>query len=270
MNKIFITIAVLCISFASNAQSFAVFSGDKKLTGNNIELVDSIVFYTDNQGVTPPTNPFQKVINAHWCALGTSITWYNDNVERGHGKFTAGYQSRVMDVLKFSEYTNQGVSGGTLESALEKVIPADYYTIEHGINDWGKSVNPGTMKDYLEDTQNGTFAAIYRQLIDKIYSVNPDARIVLCTPRKGYGYNNYLPDRWYDAWNGFYLKDYADVIRQIAEFEGIPLADFFNECGGQHNLHRLSIDVALHPNDPGYQLMANVLIEAFKKVIVEQ
>lgn len=60
MNKIFITIAVLCISFASNAQSFAVFSGDKKLTGNNIELVDSIVFYTDNQGVTPPHESISK------------------------------------------------------------------------------------------------------------------------------------------------------------------------------------------------------------------
>lgn len=172
-----------------------------------------------------------------------------------------------MEVFKFSDYTNQGISGGTLESALEKVIPADYYTIEHGINDWGQGVSPGTINDYLDDTRNDTFAAIYRQLIDKIHSVNPDARIVLCTPRKGYGFNKYLPDHWYDAWNGFYLKGYADIVAQIAEYEGLPLADFFSECGEQDNLHLLSIDVALHPNDEGYQLMANVLIEAFKKVI---
>ena len=272
MSKLFSSFALLCIAIAVHGQSLAVFSGDQKVMGSNMEQIDSIVFYADNQGITPPpTKPSApRVINAHWCALGTSITWWNENVDRSNGAFTAGYQSRVMNVIKFTEYTNQAVNGGTLESALDKVIPADYYTIEHGINDWGQGVDPGTFDDYLNDTRNGTFAATYRQLIDKIYSVNPDARIVLCTPRKGYGYKGFLPAHWYDLCKGHHLEDYADIVRQVARHEGIPLADFFDECGGQHNLHRLSIDVALHPNDPGYQLMANVLVEALKKIITEQ
>ena len=49
----------------------------------------------------------------------------------------------------------------------------------------------------------------------------------------------------------------------------MPVADFFSLCGGQHNLSELSIDVALHPNDDGYQMMANVLIKAFEKIIVK-
>ena len=272
MSKLFSTFALLCIAIAVYGQSLAVFSGDQKVMGSNMEQIDSIVFYADNQGAIPPVteSPAPRVINAHWCALGTSITWWNENVDRSNGAFSAGYQSRVMNVIKFTEYTNQAVNGGTLKTALEKVIPADYYTIEHGINDWGQGVDPGTFDDYLNDTRNGTFAATYRQLIDKIYSVNPDARIVLCTPRKGYGYKGFLPAHWYDLCKGHHLEDYADIVRQVARHEGIPLADFFDECGGQHNLHRLSIDVALHPNDPGYQLMANVLVEALKKVITEQ
>ena len=58
-------------------------------------------------------------------------------------------------------------------------------------------------------------------------------------------------------------------IRQIAEYESLPVADFFSLCGGDHNLVQLSIDEALHPNDDGYQLMANVLVKAFEKIIVE-
>lgn len=100
--------------------------------------------------------------------------------------------------------------------------------------------------------------------------MNPKAKIVLCTPRKSYGFGGYLPNHWYDPNEiGIYLKEFADIIKQIAEYESLPVADFFNECGGQHNLDQLSIDVALHPNDDGYQMMANVLIKAFEKIIVD-
>ena len=102
---------------------------------------------------------------------------------------------------------------------------------------------------------------------DRIFAVNPKAKIVLCTPRKAYGFSGYLPNNCMSDLNGIYLKDYVDIIRQIAEYEGFPLADFYAECGGQRDLARMSMDTALHPNDEGYQMMANVLIPAMKKVI---
>lgn len=213
----------------------------------------------------------QNSIEAMWCSIGTSITWYNNHPEESKGKFTKGYQSRVLESIDFKDFYNAGVNGGVIATALgalNEAPPADYYTIEHGINDWGHSVPVGTINDYIYDTRNGTFAATYRILIDSIFRINPYARIVICTPRKGYGFDGYLPEHWYDAKNGIYLKDYVDVIRLIAEYESIPVADFFAECGAQHNLHLLSIDNALHPNDDGYQLMANVLIQALRKVII--
>ena len=48
-----------------------------------------------------------------------------------------------------------------------------------------------------------------------------------------------------------------------------PVADFFAECGGQRQLKNLSYDTALHPNDEGFQIMANVLIQAFEKILAE-
>lgn len=134
-------------------------------------------------------------VKGHWCALGTSITWYNENVNASNGGFTKGYQTRVMEKLAFTKYTNNAVNGGALKTVLQqnKVIAADYYTIEHGINDWGQSIPVGTMDDYINNTGNGTFAAEYRKLIDAIYKANPKAKIVICTPRRGFGFSGYLP-----------------------------------------------------------------------------
>lgn len=266
MKSLFLSLSALCIGVCASAQSFTVYQGEKS-TGFNAAKVDSVTFSTstvdDNNGSSTMSGP--RKINAKWCALGTSITWYNDHPNR----FTKGYETRLLEQLKFSSWVNKGVNGGTLSSAINAVEQADYYTIEHGINDWGHSTPVGTMDDYINNTNNGTFAATYRRLIEAIFAANADAKVVLCTPRKGYGFSGYLPDHWYDAKNGIYLKQYADIIKEIAAYEGFPVADFFNECGGQHNLARLSIDVALHPNDAGYQMMANVLQKAMEKVIVE-
>lgn len=223
----------------------------------------------------------QRVVNGHWCALGTSITWYNENVSTADGAFTKGYQTRVKEKLAFKKYSNKAVNGGALKTILgqNKLEKADYYTIEHGINDWGQSIPVGTIEDYKNNTKNGTFAAEYRRVIDAIYKLNPSAKIVLCTPRRGYGFSNYLPDHWYDPKNGIYLQQYADMVKEIAKYESLPVADFFNQCGGQRDLLKQSLNNArasvgfyndaVHPNDIGYQRMANVLIDALEKVIVD-
>ena len=220
-----------------------------------------------------------REVKGHWCALGTSITWYNENVSASNGGFTKGYQSRVMEKLGFTQYSNKAVNGGALKTALANVIPADYYTIEHGINDWGQSIPVGTIDDYINNTNNGTFAAEYRKLIDAIYKANPKAKIVICTPRRGFGFSGYLPDHCYDPKNGIYLSEYAEMARQIADYESIPVADFYKYCGGQRTLLNESLNNArqsngytndaVHPNDLGYQRMANVLIDALENVIVD-
>ena len=177
--------------------------------------------------------------------------------------------TRVMEKLAFTGFNNKAVNGGTLSSAIAAVGYADYYTIEHGINDWGHSTPVGTIQDYINNTKNGTFAAYYRQVIDRIFQRNKKARVILCTPRKAYGFGTYLPAHWYDPLNGIYLQEYADIVRQIAAYESFPVADFFAEAGGQRQLDNWSYDTALHPNDDGMQIMANILIQAFEKILGE-
>ena len=263
MKRTYFTIILCAIASVAMAQSFTVYEKDKS-HGFNDEDVDSIVF-SPQKAAASSTEP--RVIKARWCSLGTSISWLNENT--ASYPLTKGYQTRVMEKLAFTNFSNKAVNGGTLESTISAVAYADYYTIEHGINDWGHSTPVGTIDDYINNTKNGTFAAIYRQVIDRIFSRNKKARVILCTPRKAYGFGGYLPDHWYDPLNGIYLQEYADIIRQIAAYESFPVADFFAECGGQRQLDNWSYDTALHPNDDGMQIMANVLIQAFEKILGE-
>ncbi len=195
------------------------------------------------------------VVPGTWCSLGTSISWYNDNVSASGGRFTKGYQTRVLEQVCFDALVNRGVNGGCVSSAIGQAVKADFYTIEHGVNDWGNRVSPET------------FEANYRKVLADIRQANPQAKIVLCTPRKGYGFGTYLPDHCDKQQpNGYFLKDYVAVVRKLADEEKLPVADFYATCGEQGELADLSIDVALHPNDAGYQRMANELVKAIAKV----
>ena len=204
-------------------------------------------------------------VDAVWCSLGTSITWYDENVSASYGRFRKGYQTRVKEMLRFRDYAAWGCNGGTVSNqwkCLPKTV-GDIYTIEHGVNDFGKCVRVGAFEDYLGNASNGTFYANYRILVDNIRAKNPKARFILCTPRKSYGFGTYLPPTCDGEKNGARLADYAVAVRTIAAHERFTVADFFATCGEQDELLSLSIDSALHPNDPGYQLMANELVRAF-------
>ena len=267
MKKLLFFLAAVALGMTTaSAQAVSFHRHNGEVLNLGVTLVDSIVF---DQDFPDADLTASRHVNACWCSVGTSITWYNNNVSASNGRFTRGYQDRVMDRISFDSFKNVGDNGGCIAGSINKVVEADYYTIEHGINDWGHSTPVGTIEDYTGNTDNGTFAASYRKLIDTIRAKNAKAKIILCTPRKGYGFDGYLPAHWYDAKNGIYLAEYAELVRKIAEYESLPVADFFYECGGQAALPELSIDKALHPNDDGYQLMANVLIKAFEKAIVD-
>lgn len=211
-----------------------------------------------------------------WESLGTSITWYNDNVEVSQGCFQKGYQTQLKEkYLAFDGFVNGGINGGRVGDGRKTLVYADFYTIEYGINDWGKGTPLGRFEDYVNNTDNGTFAANYRLLIDSIRSINPAAKVILCTPRKSFGFNGYLPEKWNEIHKGTYLLEFVEMIFDIAEYEGFVVADFFHECGTQENLVSLSIEEckgqtgALHPNDEGFALMAKTLYHAFMKLLYQ-
>ena len=233
-----------------------------------------------------------------WTALGTSITYYDgENLPSWviSSGLTKGYVTRVTERIDFTSVTNKGGNGhyigqtatGSNANSDGKnaatLLPdgsgTDFYTVEYGINDWGMNVPLGTMDDFLRtegvtlDTKSFYYG--YRTLLDRIYEVNPNAVIILCTTRKGHGGNyNPSPQHWYSPnGNGVYLEAFADAVIEIAKYMSLPVCDWFNES----NTNDTNIDQnswwhswnpgRLHPNDRGSQKMANLLVHTFEKVL---
>lgn len=238
---------------------------------------------------TPAVSNLVKKLS--WCSLGTSITDFNDNPITGR---TQGYQFFTMDKLGWShdKLLNVGHSGSTIGVANDfpKDAPYDIYTIEFGVNDWAKGHIVGTMNDYDNYLYNNKtvryhkFAACYRNVIETIRTANPNAAIVLTTPRKAYGSDGNVnvsgfprtcdgltlesqltkTTFWDPETNTYpdeqtYLADYAELIRQIAAQENLVLCDWYADAATAENLVSLSVDVAVHPNDAGYEIMADLL-----------
>lgn len=224
-----------------------------------------------------------------WCSLGTSVSDFNDDPIPGR---TQGYQFYTMDLLDWShdKLVNVGHSGKTAEVPQDfPSDPCDIYSVEFGVNDWCVGRIVGTIDDYENyKYQNGVrwylFASVYRHIIETIRAKNPNAVIVLTTPRKAYGTSDsvatamfppscdglslassmtmdfYNPaDNTLDNREQTRLADYVALIRQIAERENLVLCDWYEYAANQENLADLSVDTAVHPNDEGYKIMAKML-----------
>lgn len=208
-----------------------------------------------------------------WVSIGDSITWLNDNGGGNHPE--RGYQTRLQDRIEFGGFTNLGVNGVTmLGYNVDSIVKADIYTIALGINDWGATnLSPvGTLEDYKANTNSNAksnYAQCLRRMVNKIRELNPAAHIILMTPRRAYGFDNFLPGSSVSANGaGVYLHEFADLLIEVARYEGFFVADLYYSSGmNDGNLADYSYDVALHPNDAGMQVIANVLYEPMAKLL---
>lgn len=208
----------------------------------------------------PDVHSQTKLVNGSWLAIGNCLGSAGVAVARN-------YTVYVNDRLHFDEIMTRPLGDGKINSAYFSIKQADYYSVELGATDWAAGTPVGTLNDYIHGTNSGSFAFWYRKLIDLIIAVNPEAKVVLCTPRKAYAIGETKPSDCYVPVEGNTLEDFAQLIRQIAEYEGYPVADFYGNCGGQNDLDNLSSADTLHPNDEGYQRMANELADALEKVL---
>jgi len=209
-----------------------------------------------------------------WASIGDSITWLDDNGGVSN-RPERGYQTRLQDRIEFGGFTNLGVNGVTmLGYDVNTIVKADIYTVALGINDWG-STNlsaVGTLADYkanMDGSARDNYAQCLRRMVNKIRSLNPAAHIILMTPRRAYGFDGFLPASSADANSaGVYLHEFADLLIEVARYEGFLVADLYYGSGmNDGNLAAYSYDAALHPNDAGMQVIANVLYEQMSKLL---
>jgi lysophospholipase L1-like esterase len=176
-----------------------------------------------------------------WMAIGDSITFLDGHPDEADNRITKGYMTRVVEKLPYIHFVNHGHSGwttATMANAIETLAieKADIYTVFLGTNDWWSGLPVGTAGDYQNNTGNKTVYGAYRTIINKIRSLNPDAKIILITPmqRGDFVYFRDFKNNAYGSYkdkNGHWLSEYADAIKDIARSENFQLIDLYNKSG---------------------------------------
>ncbi|MDB5249868.1 MAG: hydrolase family protein [Segetibacter sp.] len=176
-----------------------------------------------------------------WVAIGDSITYLNDHADETGNRITKGYMTRVKEKLPNIHFINQGHNGwtsGGIAAAIEKLglVKADVYSVFLGTNDWWQGRPLGSLSDYRDNTGNKTVYGSYRIIVNKLRSLNKDARIILITPmqRVDFVYIKNMKNNAYGSYkekNGQSLAQFAEAIKLISDFENFKVADLYNESG---------------------------------------
>ncbi len=173
-----------------------------------------------------------------WVAIGDSITYLNDHPEETGNRISKGYLSLIGEKFPEIEIVNKGYNGWTAVKIAEEFdkleIPkADVYSIFLGTNDWWGSKPLGTFADFQSATGAGTVNGAFREMIDKIRVLNPEAKIILITPmqRVDFVYINNPKNNAYGSYrekNDQNLEDFANAIKAIGNREGLSVVDLFH------------------------------------------
>ena len=105
-----------------------------------------------------------------------------------------------------------------------------------GTNDWWQGRPIGVLADYQNNTGNTTLFGSYRIIINKLLSLNKDAKIILITPLQRGDFvniNNMKNNAWgsYKEKKGQSLAQFSDAIITIANYEHFALVDLYNKSG---------------------------------------
>ncbi|CAH0996002.1 hypothetical protein EMA8858_02130 [Emticicia aquatica] len=174
-------------------------------------------------------------------AIGDSITYLNDHPKETGNRVSKGYMTMVSEKLPYIKYINQGhngwTSGGIAEN-IEKlgIQQADIYTIFLGTNDWWHSRPIGKVEDYQNNTGSSSIYGSFKIIIDKLKSLNSNAKIILITPlqRGDFVYianskNNAFGS--YKSKNDQQLAQVADAIIEIGKIENFTVVDLYHKSG---------------------------------------
>lgn len=184
----------------------------------------------------------QKEIS--WVAIGDSITYLNDHPDEAGNRITKGYMTMVVEKLPNYHFTNKGFNGWTainIATNIEKLglQKADFYTVFLGTNDWWSAKPLGSMDDYINNKGVATVYGAFRVIIDKLKSLNENAKIVLITPmqRVDFVYINNFKNNAYGSYKpkmGQELEAFANAIVSIGNYDHLQVLDLYHKKGMDH------------------------------------
>ena len=201
---------------------------------------------------------------------GTKINFLGDSITEGAGTSS---HDKMFTMLIEREYgaicQNYGI-GGTriarqktpteekwdrdfISRVPEMDNDADIVVVFGGTNDFGHGDAPlGTMSDRTPYTFYGALHCLYTALTEKY----PDVPVVILTPLHRLNEDSPKGDNKPEPVGT--LKEYVNIIREVAEYYSFPVLDLFKESGLQPKvpvIQKKYIPDGLHPNDAGNEIL---------------
>lgn len=155
--------------------------------------------------------------------------------------------------------TNYGRGGETLVAGYRRLAVLDYsdvalVTIAYGVNDARSGVPLGD----VNSADISTFAGAMNNLLRKIYTDNPECRVVILTPIQRLYVSDFgigTPNA-----NGHYLIDFCRMCEKVAAKRSTACINMYEVCGiNQTNLYYYTVE-GVHPVNQGFARMTNAII----------
>ena len=200
----------------------------KNLLNENIKNLMSLI----NSSINLPPLSGKKILS-----LGDSYTFLNyygkaleevtGATQTPRGWNGAGIYSFVAD-----QYTPTGGGGTVVDQTFnaELLQQYDIVTIMGGTNDYGRSRKPlGDINSEKGDTS--VYGALM-YVIEKILSLKPTIKIVLCTQPYRLDFEGHTaPGGYLPNSQGFTMEDVANALIEVGGHYGIPVFDFYRNSG---------------------------------------
>ena len=211
---------------------------------------------------------------------GLKINFLGDSITQGVGATSPEtvYHAVLKNEAKLGEVRNYGISGtrfaiqkGTqwrpkddyvdINSFSERFETmddnADVVVVFGGTNDYGHGDAPiGGFTDRTPDTFYGACHYLFSGLIKKYLG----KEIVIMTPL--HRIDEYRNNGSGKPWGAGTLKEYVNIIREVAEYYSLPVLDLYASSGLQPEVKEIQenfIPDGLHPNDAGNAVIAKKL-----------
>lgn len=181
-----------------------------------------------------------------YLAMGDSITWMKNAGAPAMTKGADFYNAKLRNYIRGSSIgscrlINKGLGGSVTANMVQNLpwlggIEADLVTIGIGTND---CINDPDLTKY--QTNLG-------MLIDRLRSLNPNVKIVLCTP-----------PRTLDSARNAVIQPYRDAMATVATNKNVSVCRWENAWTSGQDTTMISTD-NVHPTPTGHTSLYNTLL----------
>lgn len=176
-------------------------------------------------------------------------------IEREYGAICQNYGIGGTRIARQKTPTEENWDRDFISRVPEMDADADIVVVFGGTNDFGHGDAPlGAMSDRTPYTFYGALHCLYTALIEKY----PDVPIVVLTPL--HRITEDIPTGDNKPAPVGTLKEYVNIIREVAEYYSLPVLDLFKESGLQPKIPVIQqkyVPDGLHPNDAGNDILAH-------------